>query len=363
MNTIPQDVLRDILLWVPFCDIFTLSVTSYVQNQQVTQALNAYTSQGRQWWEDKVARDFPGDHDLGDMPPNDQYMFLFAFPTAKLYYAVMENRPSILRIIQLTTSESRARHPRYDYLPVEDLAYVLSLASIPDREFSPLLAEKVWKMLDLDQIFPILEMIQIGRFDANLRYVALRLLQYPRVTANQLFVSAYQVIRVYVKDPYPVTLEVLRKILQHPKYVISTDNYYTLTEAIRSNLPKVVSVVLDEMREEEYIGRTQSGDAYIDDRKVGVDTVKGYPLYTAAERGQEEIVSLLLAAGANPSVGDNHPFRNAFWGKHVGVMRLLSASHYFQPVMIKSAYLARMPRDVKALITQLKSEGKVMLDA
>lgn len=290
-----------------------------------------------------MARDFPDEDvsDLADMMPNDQYMFLFAFPTLKLYYAVQEDRPSILRHAMLTTREDREG---YDYLSTEDLAYALSLINLPGMEHTPLLDQAVWEMLDRDQSFPVAEMIRIGRPD-----VALRLLQYPLVTAQQLFQSAYEVIRAYAEEERsPLTLAVLRAILQHPEYVISTDNYYTLTEAVRSGWPEVVSVVLGELRE-------QGG------RKVGVDTVKGYPLYTAAEQGQEEIVSLLLAAGANPSIGDNHPFRNALWGKHVGVMRLLAASARFLPVTIKAVHLNRMPREVKQLIEQLGMEGKVVV--
>lgn len=340
--SISSDILRAILLRISLCDSFSLSVASFLHNQAVAQALDAYIPAGRQWWEDKIVHDFPREDisDLADMMPNDQYIFLFAYPTAKLYYAVLQDRPSILQHAMLTLLENREG---YDYLSMEDLAYVLSLRNLPDVKETSLLDTAVWEALQRDQIFPLKEMISLGRPD-----LALRLLQYPRVTAQQLFESAYQVIRAYVSENSPLTLEVLRRILQHPKFVISTDNYYTLTEAVRSGRPEVVSAVLEAMREDSAAGR-----------KTGVDTVKGYPLYTAAEKGQSQIVALLLAAGANPSVGQNRPFRNALRGKHFEVMRLLAESHHFELAEIRSSDVNYLPRSGKELIKRLQAEGKV----
>ena len=183
--------------------------------------------------------------------------------------------------------------------------------------------------------------MKLGRPD-----IALRLLEYPRARPRDLLASTYQMISRYTQDPASSSLQVIRALLARVADDVHENNYGVLNEAVRSGHAELVSSVLTVMRQHN-------------GRRVGVDSSKGFALYTAAFEGHKDIVSLLLSAGAAPSIEDNHPFRNALRNEHLEVMRVLSSAAGFVPVKITPAQLARRSRAAKQLITELRLEGKV----
>ena len=338
METLPPDILRDILLWLPLWDISHVSILSYSENLAISDALNVYTPDGRVWWQRKLEKDYDVAEyaQAGNMLPNIKYMFLYAHTTTKIYFAARYEHTEILDLMEITNNPNNVNT---EYVSAIELAYILDIAVL-----NPAVLDVVWRMMLIDDRIPTWDLLYIDRPDA-----ARMLLQYTEITADNLHKIVYDVLRSYAETRDPTTLEMLRDIVSNDKFVVGLSNYHVLMEAVKLRAPESVGVILSVMRED------RSG------KKAGVDANKGYALYTAAGDGSASIVSMLLAAGANPSINDNRPFRRALKGRHYKILEMLVDDAGFLPVTITADDYRYTQREGKRVLDRMKREKKVVI--
>ena len=170
MLSIPDEILRDVLLTVVFRDIIRLSITSRDVNQMVARALQDTT-----WWSLKVLIDYPAatesslsssdedsDRSENDVfentnTPEEQYMLMVGGPVRGIEFALRYDRPGFLEYINATTS-AFFYQPRFNagrlsvILSPKDIMFLLSVKQ----------HALIWRAADHSGQFPIDDLLSAG---------------------------------------------------------------------------------------------------------------------------------------------------------------------------------------------------------
>ena len=357
MEALPPDLFGEVLLCLDLRDLARLSAVSLAVNTFIASILDASTSSGNAWWENKLQLDHPikAKEVRPGLPANETYFLLSTPFVVSLRFALEHNKrqmrdwlainaKAILYVAiicqchqSVVTFSPYVPSKNAVHLTLDDFIYLLEMKQY-DIIWNKSAQQTVWYSVRgvlttrRDKLHHIEEMIDHASYGELMILLDVVTKTITRKDDTKLFRLVSSIVRRLADSHSSQLTSVLR--LFPPKY--------------DSVSKAVIRTMLD------------SFPIASNGRKLGIDDDLLSVVGTGMCKYSSMYTKLLLKCGATPNDdGVRRPLRKAIMKKDGPVIRLLTSSPLFKHACVEAQYVDRLLEPDKIHIVMLASEGKV----